>query len=114
VNDTVYLFDLGRNIAGVSQLTVKGQKGTVIRLKHAERLCANGRIDQSNIDVHYRPTDDSHPFQTDIYILKGDGNEETFMPHFNYKGFQYVEVTSDKPVEVNQESLVGYFMHSDV
>jgi len=114
ISDTVYLFDLGRNISGVSQLNVKGELGTVIRLKHGERLFTNGRLDQSNIDVHYRPTDDSDPFQTDIYILKGDGNEELFMPHFNYKGFQYVEVTSDKPVQLTKESLTGYFMHSDV
>ncbi len=33
---------------------------------------------------------------------------------FNYKGFQYVEVTSDKPVTLTKESLTGYFMHSDV
>ncbi|MGC4034338.1 MAG: family 78 glycoside hydrolase catalytic domain [Chitinophagaceae bacterium] len=111
-SDTVYVFDLGRNISGVSKIKVKGESGTVLRLKHGERLYANGRVDQSNINVHYRPTDDSDPFQTDIYIL--NGTEESFMPHFNYKGFQYVEVTSDKPVELNKENLVGYFMHSDV
>ena len=51
----------------------------------------NGHVDISNIDIHYRPTDDSDPFQTDIVILSG--NEDEFMPRFNYKGFQYVEVT---------------------
>lgn len=113
LSDRSYLFDLGRNIAGVSQLKVKGPAGTVIRLKHGERLDANGRVDQSNIDVHYRPTDQLDPFQTDIYTLKGEG-EEIFKPSFNYKGFQYVEVTSDQPVELNKESLTGFFMHSDV
>jgi alpha-L-rhamnosidase len=113
VNDTTYLFDLGRNIAGISKLKVNGTAGTVLRLKHAERLNGNKRVDQSNIDVHYRPTDESDPFQTDIIILSGKG-EETFIPHFNYKGFQYVEVTSNKPVELSKESLTAYFMHSDV
>ncbi len=108
-----YVFDLGRNIAGVSQLKVKGQAGTVIRLKHGERLYNSGLVDMSNIDVHYRPTDQLDPFQTDIYILQG-GGEETFKPKFNYKGFQYVEVTSDQPVDLKKEDLVGFFMHSDV
>ncbi|MFD0940885.1 glycoside hydrolase family 78 protein [Pedobacter boryungensis] len=112
-NDTTYLFDLGRNISGVSKIKLSGPEGTVIRLKHTERLYANGRADMSNIDVHYRPTDDKDPFQTDILILHGKG-EESFMPHFNYKGFQYVEVTSSKPIELKKEDLVGYFMHSDV
>jgi alpha-L-rhamnosidase len=113
ISDTVYVFDLGRNIAGVSKLTVKGKRGTTVRLKHAERIYPNGRADQSNIDVHYRPTDNTDPFQTDIFILKGEG-EEMFMPRFNYKGFQYIEVTSDQPVQLSKESLVAYFMHSDV
>lgn len=111
-SDTDYLFDLGRNISGVSRLKVKGKKGTTVRLVHAERLDKNGKADQSNIDVHYRPTDDSDPFATDIYILSGD--EDEFMPHFNYKGFQYIEVFSDNPITLTRESLTGYFMHSDV
>ncbi|MDF2189377.1 alpha-L-rhamnosidase [Paraflavitalea sp. CAU 1676] len=113
ISDTVYVFDLARNIAGVSRLKLQGPAGTIVKLKHAEQIYPNGRADLSNIDVHYRPTDDKDPFQTDIFILSGNG-EETFMPHFNYKGFQYVEVTSDKPITLSKESLTGYFMHSDV
>ncbi len=111
-SETDYLFDLGRNISGVSSIKVKGEKGTTLRLVHSELLDKNGKADQSNINVHYRPTDDSDPFATDIYILSGD--EDAFMPHFNYKGFQYVEVFSDKPITLTRESLTGYFMHSDV
>ena len=107
-----YVFDLGRNIAGVSKLKIKGKAGTEIRLIHAEKLDKNGKADLSNIDVHYRPTDDSDPFATDIYILSG--GEDEFMPYFNYKGFQYVEITSDQPVSISKESLTGYFMHSDL
>ena len=103
-----YLYNLGRNIAGISRISVKGERGTVIRLKHSEMVGKDGNVNMSNIDVHYRPTDDKDPFQTDIYILNGEG-EETFYPHFNYNGFQYVEVTSDRPIEII--SLTGVFMH---
>lgn len=113
IDNNTWVFDLGRNIAGVSRIRVSGEAGTVIRLKHAERLDSTGRADQSNIIVHYRPTDDKDPFQTDIFILSGKG-EETFMPSFNYKGFRYVEVTSDNPLTLTKESLTGFFMHSDV
>ncbi len=113
INDTTYVFDLGRNISGVSKIKVSGKVGTVLRLKHAERLYPDGRADLSNIDVHYRPTDNKDPFQVDIITLSGKG-EESFMPHFNYKGFQYVEITSSQPIALTKESLVGYFMHSDV
>lgn len=113
-SDTDYVFDLGRNIAGISSIHLAGHAGTVVRVKHGERLYANGHVDQSNIDVHYRPTDNTDPFQTDIYILKGGDEMETFRPHFNYKGFQYVEVSSSEPITLLKESLVSYFMHSDV
>ncbi len=111
--ENTWLFDFGRNMAGITRAVVSGAEGTTLRLKHVERLDADGRADMSNIDVHYRPTDDSDPFQTDIFILSGKGTD-TFMPRFNYKGFQYVEITSDRPVELTKESLTAYFMHSDV
>lgn len=111
--ERTWLFDFGRNMAGVTRMKLSGPEGTTIRLKHVERLDSTGRADMSNIDVHYRPTDDSDPFQTDIFILSGKGQDE-FMPRFNYKGFQYVEVTSDQPLELSKENLTAYFMHSDV
>lgn len=114
INDTTYIFDIGRNIAGVSQITLNGDSGTIVRLIHAERLDKNGFPDQSNVDYFLSmPTRKSDPFATDIYELNGKG-EETFIPKFSYKGFQYVEVTSNKPIKLTKESLVAYFMHSDV
>lgn len=112
ISDKNYLFDFGRNISGVTKLKIKGVVGTEVKLIHAERLGKNGKADLSNIDVHYRPTDDSDPFATDIYILSG--NDDEFMPHFNYKGFQYVEVVCSKPIELAAESLTAYFIHSDI
>jgi len=64
LSDTDYIFAFHQNIAGVTRLSVQGPAGTVIKLKHGERLYTNGHVDQSNIDVHYRPTDDSDPFQS--------------------------------------------------
>lgn len=113
LSDTDYLFDLGRNISGTSELTITGKAGTEIRLKHAERIGKDGKVDMSNIDYHYRPRDNSDPFQTDIFILSGKG-EESFRARFNYKGFQYVEVISSEPVELTSNSLKACFMHSDV
>lgn len=109
--DTAALYSFPKNMSGITSVTVQGKPGTVIRVKHGERLYKNGHVDQSNIDVHYRPTGNADPFQTDIYTLKG-GAPETFMPHFNYKGFQYVEVSSSQPVKMID--VQAHFMHSDV
>ncbi|MGI6046880.1 MAG: glycoside hydrolase family 78 protein [Petrimonas sp.] len=113
IDDYTWLYDFGQNMSGVTRMKVSGEEGTTVRLKHVERLDSTGRADMSNIDVHYRPTDDSDPFQTDILILSGK-KEDEFMPRFNYKGFQYVEVTSDKPLSLTKDNLTAYFMHSDV
>lgn len=108
-----YLFDFGRNIAGVSELTIKGKPGTEVRVRHSERVGNDNKADMSNIDYHYRPKDASDPFQTDIFIL-GETGEGTFRARFNYKGFQYVEISTNEPVELVESSLKAYFMHSDV
>lgn len=113
-NDTCYVFSFTKNIAGIIEIRAQGEKDTELRIKHGERLYPNGRVDISNIDVHYRPTDNNDPFQTDIFILKGNGPKETFSPRFNYKGFQYVEVTSSKPIVLTKESITALELHSDV
>lgn len=114
MNDTTYIFNLGRNIAGVTQITLDGDSNTVVRVVHAEKLYTNGYPDQSNVDYFLDTTTRAFdPYATDIYKLSGKG-PETFMPHFNYKGFQYVEVVSNKPIKLSKESLTAWFMHSDV
>ena len=111
-SDTCYVYHFPENMAGTVELSVTGKAGTVLRLKHGEMLNADGTVNLANIDYHYRPTDGSDPFQTDIVVLK-DGLTR-FTPKFNYKGFQYVEVTSSQPVALYENSVVALKMHSDV
>lgn len=114
VNDTLTVFSFPRNIAGTVRFSIKNAvAGTVFRIKHAERLYKNGIVDLSNIDLHYRPTDNSDPFQTDIFIVKGN-DKESFSPKFNYKGFQFVEVTSSRPFKLKYDCILALEMHSDV
>lgn len=110
--DTLYIYHFPKNIAGVSNLKTHGKRGTVLRLKHGEMLYDNGRVNTGNIDYHYRPTDDSDPFQTDIFTLSG--NDDEFEARFGYKGFQYVEILSSEPISLTINDLVAKEMHSDV
>lgn len=112
ISDTLVVYHFPKNIAGVTRLRIRGPRGTVVRLKHGEMLYGDGRVNTENINYHYRPTDDSDPFQTDIVILSGGDDE--FAARFGYKGFQYVEVSSSLPLELSEESLVAEEMHSDV
>lgn len=113
IDERTYLFDMGQNMAGVTQIKIKGKEGTLLKIKHGERLDDNGRIDLTNIDVYYRGDKESDPFQTDVFILSGK-KEDEFMAKFNYKGFRYVEVSSSEPIDFSDKNITAYFMHSDV
>lgn len=112
IDAKTFLFDFGQNMSGITELKIAAQKGTVINVKHGEQL-KDGRIYNVGLEVHYRPTDNTDPFQTDIYTLSGNG-EEVFAPKFNYKGFRYAEVTSDRKIQLDRKSLKAYFVHSDI
>lgn len=113
-NDNLYVYSFDKNIAGLTRIKLKGTPGTRITIKYGELLKEDGRLEQGNINVYYHPEKSYEKFQTDVFILKGIGEEESFMPSFCYHGFQYVEVESSEPVSLNQESLTALFMHTDV
>lgn len=112
--DTVFVFDMGKNIAGVPSLSVKGEEGTRLVVSSGELLGVDGRLLQDNINVYYRPQKPGEKFQTDEFILAGTGSRENFTPGFTYHGFRYVEVVSDTPLKLGEDNVTGLFMHTDV
>ena len=79
----VFIFDFGQNLTGWVRLSVTGQAGQKITLRHGEELNADGSLYTVNLRTAKA---------TDTYTLKGDG-AETWEPHFTYHGFRYAEVT---------------------
>lgn len=112
INDTTYVYDFGRNMAGVTTLRIKGKAGTRLSIAHGERLYDDGRLDPTNIDVYYRGDKSKEPYQTDIVTLSG--GDDSFMPEFSYKGFRYAQVTCSEPLTMDENNLTAYFVHSDV
>ncbi|WP_200269239.1 glycoside hydrolase family 78 protein [Luteolibacter pohnpeiensis] len=108
----VFIFDMGQNFAGHVNLTVSGPAGTSIKMRYAELLHGDGTLDNDDMSKHVRRGGADQAFQTDTYILKGEGTEK-WHSRFSYYGFQYVEVTGF-PGKPTLESLEGVFIHSDV
>jgi alpha-L-rhamnosidase len=77
------IYDMGQNMVGNIRLHVHGARGTVVKMRFAERLNPDGSIYTENL----RNAD-----ATDTYILSGEG-EETYTPAFTFHGFRYVELT---------------------
>ncbi len=76
-------FDMGQNMVGNIRLHVRGPRGTIVRMRFAERLNPDGSIYTENL----RNAD-----ATDTYVLSGEG-DETYTPAFTFHGFRYVEVS---------------------
>lgn len=96
-----YVFDMRQNMVGWVRLKVKGSAGTKIRLRFAEILNPDGSIYTTNL----RNAD-----ATDVYILKGQG-EELFVPHFTFHGFRYVEMTG-YPGTPTRDAIQGEVLSS--
>ena len=81
VDASAIVLDMGQNLAGFPEITVKGKKGQTVTLLVAEALTPEGACNQ-------RQTGRQHYYQ---YTLKGDG-EETWHPRFSYYGFRYIQI----------------------
>jgi hypothetical protein len=91
----VFTYDFNQNIAGWCRLKIQGPAGLAVQLRHSELLRHPGFSDEPGpIDgtIGVR-TCTSCANATDIYILRGDEDGETFEPVFSQHGFRYVEIT---------------------
>ncbi|MEF2277336.1 glycoside hydrolase family 78 protein [Deinococcus sp. YIM 134068] len=96
------LVDFGQNLVGWVRLTVRGEAGQTVTLRHAEVL--------EHGELGTRPL--RHAAATDRYTLRG-GGEETWEPRFTFHGFRYAEVEG-WPGELKPEDLVAVVLHSDM
>ena len=95
------VFDMGQNMVGVVRLHVRGERGTQVRMRFAERLNPDGSVYTENL----RDAD-----ATDIYTLSGKGDEE-WSPAFTFHGFRYVQV-SGYPGTPTPAALQGLVLNS--
>ena len=81
IHPSVFIADMGQNLAGFPEITVRGQRGQKVTMVVSEALNKYGVCDQ-------RQTGRQHYYE---YTLKGDGTE-TWHPRFSYYGFRYIQV----------------------
>lgn len=97
------IYDFSANIAGWVRLSVKGKRGTVVTIRHAELLTPDGRaLDTVNLRTARA---------TDVYRLSGEG-EEFYEPRFTYHGFRYAEISIEGEAELL--SVTGRFVRTAV
>jgi alpha-L-rhamnosidase len=108
----VFVFDMGQNMAGFAELSLRAPAGTKVVMKYGERLDQEGMLDRADIAQHVVKVDTNQQYQTDSYIAKGTGLER-WHSRFDYHGFQYVEVAGF-PGKPSLDTLRGVFIHSAI
>ncbi|WP_218040433.1 alpha-L-rhamnosidase [Actinomadura sp. WMMB 499] len=93
------IVDFGQNIAGRIRLTVTGEAGRTVTVRHAETLLPDGELDVRSL---------RSAKATDRYTPRGGGEPETWEPRFTVHGFRYAEV--DGPFD----DVTAVVLHSDM
>lgn len=78
------IYDLGQNIVGSVRVKIKGEKGQSIKLRYGEMCYRDGRIYLANL---------RSAANTDMFVLSGKEEGETFFPTFTSHGYRYIEIT---------------------
>lgn len=95
VDPSAILLDMGQNLAGFPEITLKGKAGQKVRMLVAESLTDENAANQ-------RQTGRQHYY---TYTLRSD-KPETWHPRFSYYGFRYIQVEGAVfPGEPNPEGL---------
>jgi len=91
VRPKVFVYDMGQNMVGFPQITIKNaKKGQVITMRYAEMKYPDlkeyadntGMVMMENIRA---------ALTQDLYILKG--GDEVIQPRFTFHGYRYLEIT---------------------
>ena len=81
VSPHTFVADMGQNLAGFPEITVKGKPGQKVTILVSENLNKQGVCDQ-------RQTGRQHFYEYTI----GSDTTETWHPRFSYYGFRYIQV----------------------
>ena len=96
--DSVLVLDMGQNLSGFPEITVRGKRGQRLKLTPGETLTKEGLVNQ-------KQTGRPH-FYT--YILRGYGGTEVWHPRFSYYGYRYLQVEGDIEVLQDVQSCFVY------
>lgn len=95
------LVDFGQNLVGWVRFSVVGERGSRIRIRHAEVL--------EDGELGVRPLRGAEA--TDEFILSGE--VDSFEPTFTFHGFRYIEVEG-WPGDLELDSLEAVVVHSEM
>ena len=107
-----WLFDFGVNTAGVCRLSINGEAGQKITVRHGETL-RDGLFDiGSTITVKDGTEKIIGLHQTDVYYLRE--GVQTILPRFTYHGFRYAFVEGIREDQITDDLITYAVLSTDV
>ena len=109
-----YIYDFGESNAGVCRLSIIGERGQRIELRHADSLSEG---DLNLVQVWFLRNEtwdrDREIVHRDVYICRG-GGREIYQPSFTYHGFRYVKVSGITEGQATKELLTFRVYHTSL
>lgn len=96
------VIDFGRSLTGRVRLRLRGERGTVVALRHAEALKDDGSLYRANLRTAR---------QEDRFVLSGE--DDLLEPCFALHGFRYVEVCGYGGA-ITSSQVEAQVVHSDL
>ena len=97
------VIDFGQNLTGFVKFRVKGDQGTLIRLRCFEVLDSMGNVYTENL----------RSAKQEIQYICKDSTEVEYRPFFTFQGFRYVQVLS-WPSEVEKDDFIAAVVYSEM
>ncbi len=107
-----FIYDFGINSAGVTRLHIKGERGQLVTLWHAEML-RDGKFYNDNIRF-IRPDATAYDDYNQTLRFICSGGEDVYEPHFHYSGFRYVKVEGITEEQATPDLLTYLVMSSEL
>jgi alpha-L-rhamnosidase len=95
--------DMGQNMVGWIRLKLKGPKGSIVIIRHAEVLDKYGEFYTENL----------RGAKAQLTYTMGGADEEVYEPRFSFFGFRFIEVTGF-PGTLTPDNITGVVIHSDM
>lgn len=96
------ILDFGQNLVGRLRIRVRGERGTILSIRHAEVL--------DDGDLALRPL--RRAAAADEYVLSGEG-EEIWEPRFTFHGFRYARIEG-WPGDFDPADVEAVVLHTDM
>ena len=97
------VIDFGQNLAGFTEIRIKGNKGDRVVISHAEVLDKDGNFYTKNMEMARN---------VNTYVLSG--RDDILKPHFSFQGYRYIRLDEFPHCEIDLSAFTSVSLYSQM